>query len=139
MTRQQTLARKAVAQGVGLHTGAPIALTLQPADEGTGIVFRRTDLAVPVEIPGRVSSVVDTRLATMLGKDGVTPAFVAELERQFGAHELVKLRFTGGQDRHERAALCMAVEQAAPSLCVGTVGHTALFWRPKAGDSPVGG
>ena len=66
-----------------------------------------------------------------LGKDGVTPAFVAELERQFAGHELVKLRFTGGQDRHERAALCTTVEQAAPCLCVGTVGHTALFWRAR--------
>ena len=74
-----------------------------------------------------------------LGKDGVTPAFVAELERQFGMHELVKLRFTGGQDRHERATLCTAVEQAAPSLCVGTVGHTALFWRPKTVDTAVEG
>lgn len=75
--------------------------------------------------------------AIWLGKDGVSPAFVAELERQFGAHELVKLRFTGGQDRHERASLCTAVEQAAPCLCVGTVGHTALFWRPKAETTPA--
>lgn len=67
-----------------------------------------------------------------LGKDGVTPAFLAELHRQFAAHELVKLRFTGGQDRHERAALCGTVAQAAPCLCVGAVGHTALFWRPRA-------
>lgn len=66
-----------------------------------------------------------------LGKDGVTPAFVAELNRQIAAHELVKLRFTGGQDRHERAALCESIEAAAPCLCVGAVGHTALFWRPK--------
>jgi len=67
-----------------------------------------------------------------LGKDGVTPAFLTELNRQFAAHELVKLRFTGGQDRHERAELCDAIAQAAPCLCVGAVGHTALFWRPRA-------
>lgn len=66
-----------------------------------------------------------------LGKDGVTPAFLAELNRQFATHDLVKLRFTGGQDRHERAALCEAVAAAAPCLCVGAVGHTALFWRPR--------
>lgn len=66
-----------------------------------------------------------------LGKDGVTPAFLAELNRQFATHELVKLRFTGGQDRHERAALCTAIEAAAPCRCVGTVGHTALLWRPR--------
>ena len=66
-----------------------------------------------------------------LGKDGVTPAFLAELERRFATQDLVKLRFTGGQDRHERAALCEAVEAAIPCRWVGAVGHTALFWRPQ--------
>ena len=74
--------------------------------------------------------------AIWLGKDGVSPAFVAELQRQFGSHELVKLRFTGGQDRHERAELCDQIAAAAPCLCVGTVGHTALFWRPKTETAP---
>jgi RNA-binding protein len=72
-----------------------------------------------------------------LGKEGVTPSFLTELNRQLNLHELVKLRFTGGQDRHERAALCAAVEQGAPCLCVGTVGHTALFWRPRSETAPV--
>jgi RNA-binding protein len=72
-----------------------------------------------------------------LGKDGVTPAFVAELNRQLNAHELVKLRFTGGQDRRERAALHAEVEAAAACLCVGAVGQTALFWRPAAGAAPA--
>lgn len=67
-----------------------------------------------------------------LGKDGVTPAFLTELNRQFASHELVKLRFTGGQDRHERAALSDAIASAAPCRWVGAVGHTALFWRPRA-------
>jgi len=73
-----------------------------------------------------------------LGRDGATPEFLAELNRQFGVRELVKLRFTGGQDRHERAALCTQVESAAACLCVGTVGHTALFWRPRAEENPPG-
>ncbi len=65
-----------------------------------------------------------------LGRDGVTTEFLAELLRQLDARELVKLRFTGGQDRHERAALCEVIERDAACLCVGAVGHTALFWRP---------
>jgi RNA-binding protein len=69
--------------------------------------------------------------AAFLGKEGVTPAFLAELNRLLDARELVKLRFTGGQDRHERAALCETVAAAASCICVGTVGHTALFWRPR--------
>lgn len=67
-----------------------------------------------------------------LGKDGVSPAFLAELNRQLDRHELVKLRFTGGQDRHERATLCDQISAAAPCVGLGTVGHTALFWRPHA-------
>lgn len=75
-----------------------------------------------------------------LGRDGVTPAFVAELGRQLDARGLVKLRFTGGQDRRERAALIAAVAGAAACLDVGAVGHTALFWRPgPAGDRLLGG
>ena len=69
-----------------------------------------------------------------LGKDGVTPAFLSELNRQIDTHELVKLRFTGGQDRHERASLCEQIEATAACRCIGTVGHTALFWRPRAAD-----
>jgi RNA-binding protein len=70
--------------------------------------------------------------AAWVGKDGITPEFLAELNKQLTARELVKLRFTGGQDRHERAALMEQIETAAPCLCVGSVGHTALFWRPGA-------
>jgi RNA-binding protein len=65
------------------------------------------------------------------GRDGVTPAFIAELDALLAARELVKLRFTGGQDRHERAALCDALAAATRSECVGAVGHTALFFRAK--------
>lgn len=72
-----------------------------------------------------------------LGKDGVSPAFVTELNRQLDSHELVKLRFTGGQDRKERAGLCEEVERAGGCLCVGAVGHTALFWRPPADGSKL--
>lgn len=65
-----------------------------------------------------------------LGHEGVTTAFLAELLRQLDARELVKLRFTGGQDRHERTALCEQIEREAACRCVGAVGKTALFWRP---------
>lgn len=72
-----------------------------------------------------------------LGRDGVTTEFLAELLRQLDARELVKLRFTGGQDRHERAALCTQIEADAACLCVGAVGHTALFWRPGSEGSKL--
>ncbi len=63
-----------------------------------------------------------------LGKGGLTPAFTAELQKLLRAHELVKLRFLG-LDRDERAALCEQIADEGRCLCVGAVGHTALFYR----------
>ncbi|MBL9201177.1 MAG: YhbY family RNA-binding protein [Opitutaceae bacterium] len=63
-----------------------------------------------------------------VGKGGLSPAFLAELEKLLARDELVKLRFHGA-DRHERAALCEKIAVEARSLCVGAVGHTALFFR----------
>ena len=74
-----------------------------------------------------------------LGREGLTPALAAELEALLAARELVKLRFTGGQDRRERAALCDAIAAASRSECVGAVGHTALFYRPKAEGGQLSG
>lgn len=72
-----------------------------------------------------------------LGREGAAPAVIAQLDRELTKRELVKVRFTGGQDRHERAALHLALAAATGSECVGAVGHTALFWRPNAEGSKL--
>jgi UDP-3-O-[3-hydroxymyristoyl] N-acetylglucosamine deacetylase len=54
--------------GVGVHSGCRVSLTLRPAEPGTGIVFRRTDLGL--DFPARFDRVVDTRLCTVLGAAG---------------------------------------------------------------------
>ena len=70
---QYTIAEKISCTGVGLHTGKPVQLTLHPARAGTGIVFLRTDLAGPVEIPATPSSLGGrAHLATTLGREGAT-------------------------------------------------------------------
>jgi len=51
--------------GVGLHSGLRAAMTLRPAEAGTGIVFRRTDLGV--DLPATHDTVTDTRLCTVVG------------------------------------------------------------------------
>ncbi len=68
MIKQRTLKNVIRATGVGLHTGDKVYMTLRPAAANTGIVFRRTDLAVPVDIPSRCENVGDTRLSTTLVK-----------------------------------------------------------------------
>jgi UDP-3-O-[3-hydroxymyristoyl] N-acetylglucosamine deacetylase len=57
-------------KGVGLHSGAPVRLRIQPAPAGAGIVFRRTDLDdFEVEATGR--NVARVSYATSLMKKGV--------------------------------------------------------------------
>jgi UDP-3-O-[3-hydroxymyristoyl] N-acetylglucosamine deacetylase len=66
MLNQRTLKNSIRASGVGLHTGKKILMTLRPAEPDTGIVFRRTDLAVPVDILAHAEYVGDTMLGTTL-------------------------------------------------------------------------
>lgn len=66
MIRQRTLKAPVETVGVGLHSGLPVRLTLRPAPPDAGIVFRRTDLTVPVDIPARPERVGDTRMASTL-------------------------------------------------------------------------
>ncbi len=66
MLQQRTLKSLTRAVGVGLHSGQRVELTLRPAQPDTGIVFRRIDLPVPVDIPVSALSVTDTRMASTI-------------------------------------------------------------------------
>lgn len=71
----------------------------------------------------------------LIGRDGAAAAVVAQLDRELSSRELVKVRFTGGQDRKERAGLHETLANATRSECVGAVGHTALFFRRNPEES----
>ncbi|MDQ2971894.1 MAG: UDP-3-O-acyl-N-acetylglucosamine deacetylase [Pseudomonadota bacterium] len=79
MIKQRTLKNVIRATGVGLHTGDKVYMTLRPAAANTGIVFRRVDLAQPVDIPSRCEFVGDTRLSTTLAKGNVRVSTVEHL------------------------------------------------------------
>ncbi len=70
MLKQRTLQSLTKAVGVGLHSGQRVELTLRPAQPDTGIVFRRVDLAQPVDIPISATAVTDTRLASTISNGG---------------------------------------------------------------------
>jgi RNA-binding protein len=72
-----------------------------------------------------------------VGREGAAANVAAQLDHELARRELVKVRFTGGQDRHQRAALHDRLAAATGSLCVGAVGRTALFWRSGADGSKL--
>jgi UDP-3-O-[3-hydroxymyristoyl] N-acetylglucosamine deacetylase len=81
--KQRTLKNMIRATGVGLHTGAKVYLTLRPAAVNTGIVFRRTDLAQPLEMKADPYAVGDTRLSSCLEKGGERISTIEHLMSAF--------------------------------------------------------
>jgi len=78
---QHSLKSKISCCGKGLHSGANVSITLVPAPENTGIIFRKINANKnPVDIAAHVDNVVDDRLCTTLGNsEGNTIATVEHL------------------------------------------------------------
>ena len=68
---------------MGLHTGKKVFMTLRPAAENTGVVFRRVDLDPVVNIPAQASYVGDTMLGTTLVSGDARVATVEHLLSAF--------------------------------------------------------
>jgi len=83
MLVQRTLTNPISATGVGLHSGRQIKLNLFPADEDTGIIFRRIDLNPEVEIKAIVDNVGATTLATTLVEGETQIATIEHLMSAF--------------------------------------------------------
>lgn len=84
MILQRTLKQPISATGVGLHSGERVRLSMLPAPHDTGIVFRRTDLAEPVDVKVEPSLVNDTRLSSTLVTDtGVRVGTIEHLMSAF--------------------------------------------------------
>ncbi len=79
MLKQRTIKSLVKTVGIGLHSGRKVTLTLRPAPVDTGIVFTRIDLPEAVEIPASASAIGDTRLASVLQKDGARVSTVEHL------------------------------------------------------------
>ena len=70
MIQQTTLKKSISTDGIGLHTGVAVNLTLKPAPENTGYVFVRKDLD-NFEIPASVEYISHCSYATTLLRKGV--------------------------------------------------------------------
>ncbi len=87
--RQTTLREQVTVSGIGVHSGLPVNLTLNPADAGTGIVFSRTDAdGGEREVRADYRAVTATELATVLGDESGVLCSTAE-------HILAALRGLG--------------------------------------------
>jgi len=65
MDHQRTIRKQVSLEGIGLHSGKPVRLTLSPAPVDSGISFRVADND---PIPAAPESVVDSHYATTIGR-----------------------------------------------------------------------
>jgi len=76
---QHTLNQEIRCQGIGLHTGRDVSMTLLPAPAGTGIVFRRLDIPGPGGIiPARYDLVAEAAMCTRLMNDANVSVYTVE-------------------------------------------------------------
>jgi UDP-3-O-[3-hydroxymyristoyl] N-acetylglucosamine deacetylase len=74
---QLTIAKSVEAVGIGLHKGVPVTMRLEPLEANSGIRFFRKDKNVTIDLSPK--SVVDTKMATVIGKDGVVVSTIEHL------------------------------------------------------------
>ncbi|MDR2981349.1 MAG: bifunctional UDP-3-O-[3-hydroxymyristoyl] N-acetylglucosamine deacetylase/3-hydroxyacyl-ACP dehydratase [Puniceicoccales bacterium] len=69
--KQRTLQREVSIKGKSLHTGQEVTLTMKPAPEDTGVVFRRIDLFGKPEVRPLVDMVSDLVRNTTISSDHI--------------------------------------------------------------------
>lgn len=83
MVYQRTLKNTIRASGVGLHSGKKVLMVLRPAPVDTGVVFRRSDLDVQINVPACAENVGETMLGTTLIRDGARVSTIEHLMSAF--------------------------------------------------------
>lgn len=81
--RQRTLKKEVECTGIGLHSGEKSKIVLRPAPPDTGIRFSRIDIPDCPIIKAQFNEVVDTMLATTIGRNGCKVATIEHLMAAF--------------------------------------------------------
>lgn len=89
--KQRTLAKAVEYSGVGIHTGQEVHLRFVPAEEASGITFKRIDLPSKPIIPATWEYVFDTSRSTNLAKNDARIYTVEHVLAALRAYEIDNL------------------------------------------------
>ncbi len=112
---QRTIAKRVELTGIGLHRGKPVKMILEPLESDSGIVFYRRD--VGVTIPLMPQNVVNTTMATVIGKDGYSISTIEHLMSAVFSFGIDNLRISVDADEipimdGSSISFCMLLEEA---------------------------
>ena len=113
--RQRTIAKSVELVGIGLHKGVPVRMRLESAPAGSGITFVRSDKGVA--FPLEPASVVDTKMATVIGKEGVVVSTIEHLMSAVYSYGIDNLTIILDNDEvpimdGSAASYCMLLDEA---------------------------
>lgn len=113
--KQTTIAKPVSLVGIGLHKGVPVRLRLEPLEADRGIEFYRSD--VNVAIPLKPEYVVDTKMATVIGKEGYFISTIEHMLSAVYAYGIDNLRVIVDADEipvmdGSSASFCMLLDEA---------------------------
>ncbi len=113
--KQKTIKKAVSGIGIGLHKGMPIKLRLEPLEANDGIVFYRSDLGVSIK--ASPSSVVDTQMATVIGKDSALISTIEHLLSAVYAYGIDNIRICLDSAESpvmdgSAASFCMLLDEA---------------------------
>lgn len=112
--KQRTINKPIEIVGIGLHKGVPVNMRLEPLESDMGIVFYRKDAGVT--IPLTPENVIDTKMATVIGKDGVKISTIEHLLSAIYAYGIDNLRIILDNDEvpvldGSSSGYCMLIDE----------------------------
>ncbi|ADG92141.1 UDP-3-0-acyl N-acetylglucosamine deacetylase [Arcobacter nitrofigilis DSM 7299] len=112
--KQRTIAKAVEIVGIGLHKGVPVKMRLEPLEANQGIIFYRSDEALT--IPLKIENVVDTKMATVIGKDGIVISTIEHLLSAVYAYGIDNLRVVLDNDEvpvldGSSSGYCMLIDE----------------------------
>ncbi|PAF53199.1 UDP-3-O-[3-hydroxymyristoyl] N-acetylglucosamine deacetylase [Helicobacter sp. 13S00482-2] len=116
--RQRTIGKKVELIGIGLHKGVPVKMVLEPLEANNGIIFYRSDKGV--SIPMKAENIVDTTMATVIGKDGVRISTIEHLLSAISAYGIDNIKISVDNEEipimdGSSISYCMLLDEAGVS------------------------
>ncbi|PLY09582.1 MAG: UDP-3-O-[3-hydroxymyristoyl] N-acetylglucosamine deacetylase [Arcobacter sp.] len=112
--KQRTIAKAVEIVGIGLHKGVPVKMRLEPLEANEGIIFYRSDEGLAIQL--KIENVVDTKMATVIGKDGVVVSTIEHLLSAVYAYGIDNLRVVLDNDEvpvldGSSSGYCMLIDE----------------------------
>jgi RNA-binding protein len=73
----------------------------------------------------------DLKPVVLIGKEGITDGIVRAADEGLCQHELIKIKFNEFKEKAQKETLTDALVKRTGSALIGTIGHTAILFRPQ--------